>query len=981
LTVLLILILILANTLVFTKGIAAQKGYFVKAGNPDKELAYLAIQGNKELDLYPLKPNIDTSSQIVLADYTEDSPSAQNNTTSTLEEITANGASTTQNLSLQGGVSFGSGIKVKELAEFQSSVLIQERLNVGTLSTFGGDLVAQQDATVYGSATINQDLTVGTKDLYVDTVTDRVGIGTKHPQRKLDVAGDAKIGGQLLVIEDTHLYDTLTVDGWTKMTGILNADGGIEVDGDRFIVDGKTGDVETKGSMTVEGQTNFNSQVNLSGDLVPSADNTRSLGSSLYRWKDLYLGPASLKIYNSIGANAEYMTLGFDSNVATLNITRDGSGTYRPFAINQNGSEIIRIINSRLGIGTTNPLYKLDVSGDARIQGGELYLSGIASSSSTTEGTLYYDTDDDQLKVYANGKWQADRSTATFIVAANDSQNKEKADYACDGTNDQTVIVAAVNALPAAGGTIKLLEGTYHIQGYAVVTRGNIAITGSGKGTILSIETPQAALYFSHDEQLTDISVSDLSIIDYDPIAHANGEQSHGISFSNVKRGKVINCYFKDIGDEAIEFATGSEYGLVANNSFDGCPSIEGSAISINSSNRILATGNTIEGGQAGAAISIETSGSTSSSENVISNNIIKDNIGSYAILLNTNQYSVNDTLISGNFIDHAGVSIGVSGSFDRDGISVIGNIINGNVNLEGDNILVQNNKIKYASGILLNINSGNSALVDGNIFSSTTSYAVRFSSVNGAVLSNNKIYDVGSAGVAACLANSCTGQIIAKGNYVSPNATATNAFQSFTIVTDNTIVGGCTQYAVTGGQIVSNNHFDHTIGTAAILQSSGATKAVVTGNRIIHPVGVGIYLYQTSDVMVSDNYIQDATTWAIDEGSTSDYNRIINNNVRNGNTNPIRYVGSNTIVKDNVGFATQNSGTSTISSGNTYTDVSHGIDTTPAISTINVVPTNSLGNANKFWTSDVGASTFRINTDLNPGDSTATFSWQIGSY
>jgi len=79
--------------------------------------------------------------------------------------------------------------------------------------------------------------------------------------------------------------------------------------------------------------------------------------------------------------------------------------------------------------------------------------------------------------------------------------------------------------------------------------------------------------------------------------------------------------------------------------------------------------------------------------------------------------------------------------------------------------------------------------------------------------------------------------------------------------------------------------------------------------------------------------------------------------------------------------YAKGNSGTATITSGNTYTDVFHGIDTTPAIGTIAVVPTNSLGNANKFWTSDVGASIFRINTDLDPGDSTATFSWQIGSY
>jgi len=44
-------------------------------------------------------------------------------------------------------------------------------------------------------------------------------------------------------------------------------------------------------------------------------------------------------------------------------------------------------------------------------------------------------------------------------------------------------------------------------------------------------------------------------------------------------------------------------------------------------------------------------------------------------------------------------------------------------------------------------------------------------------------------------------------------------------------------------------------------------------------------------------------------------------------------------------------------------------------------VPTNNLGSATKFWVSNVGATTFRINTDVNPGVTTATFNWQIGSY
>ncbi|MBU0577631.1 hypothetical protein KJ742_01630 [Patescibacteria group bacterium] len=45
------------------------------------------------------------------------------------------------------------------------------------------------------------------------------------------------------------------------------------------------------------------------------------------------------------------------------------------------------------------------VEGDLYVDGGEFYLTGTASSASTTEGTIYYDTDDDNLYVYANGGW------------------------------------------------------------------------------------------------------------------------------------------------------------------------------------------------------------------------------------------------------------------------------------------------------------------------------------------------------------------------------------------------------------------------------------------------------------------------------------------------------------------------------------------------------------------------------------------------
>lgn len=53
-------------------------------------------------------------------------------------------------------------------------------------------------------------------------------------------------------------------------------------------------------------------------------------------------------------------------------------------------------------------------------------------------------------------------STATLIIAASDSLHTERADYVCDGTDDDVQIQAAITALPASGGKIVLLEGNYY---------------------------------------------------------------------------------------------------------------------------------------------------------------------------------------------------------------------------------------------------------------------------------------------------------------------------------------------------------------------------------------------------------------------------------------------------------------------------------------------------------------------------------------
>ena len=54
-----------------------------------------------------------------------------------------------------------------------------------------------------------------------------------------------------------------------------------------------------------------------------------------------------------------------------------------------------------------------------------------------------------------------DAVTATILVAAYDSSNTQKADYSCDGNADQVQVQAALDALPAYGGKVVMLEGNY----------------------------------------------------------------------------------------------------------------------------------------------------------------------------------------------------------------------------------------------------------------------------------------------------------------------------------------------------------------------------------------------------------------------------------------------------------------------------------------------------------------------------------------
>ena len=61
----------------------------------------------------------------------------------------------------------------------------------------------------------------------------------------------------------------------------------------------------------------------------------------------------------------------------------------------------------------------------------------------------------------------------------------DQVDYLCDGTADDVEINAAIQALPAAGGEVVILDGTYNLTGSILVNKNNVTLSGNGRSTIL----------------------------------------------------------------------------------------------------------------------------------------------------------------------------------------------------------------------------------------------------------------------------------------------------------------------------------------------------------------------------------------------------------------------------------------------------------------------------------------------------------------
>jgi len=250
-------------------------------------------------------------------------------------------------------------------------------------------------------------------------------------------------------------------------------------------------------------------------------------------------------------------------------------------------------------------------------------------------------------------------SVATVIVSTTGD-----GDYNCDGTADEVEIQAAIDSLPAGGGVVSMREGTYNIDASIAIDDDNVALIGTGFGTII---------FLSANSDTDVIVIGDAIGTPHEGIIIQNlqidgnrANQTGGVNdalilvYLNATRIFIAHCYIHD----------GFEHGIYL----------------LNASNEtIISNSFIISNGDSGIGTSL-------CRGVIISNNYVSDNLGTGMFISDC-----RNILMEGNHVGNNNRGIDIAGiGLPRDN-SVIGNTI---INNTGDGVWVSaaNNRASIVS-------------------------------------------------------------------------------------------------------------------------------------------------------------------------------------------------------------------------------------------------------------------------------------------
>lgn len=280
------------------------------------------------------------------------------------------------------------------------------KLNVVGTANVSSDVRIGGNTTIVGNTSIqgsdhaiagNTNFDTGT--MFVDSVNDRVGLGTTTPDARLSIVGganvsvDLRVGGNTTIVGNVVVsgtghtiagntnFDagTLFVDGINNRVGVNNTapDAALKITGTANITAntwiggtaGIVGNVAIQGiSHTIAGNVNFDSGT----VFIDSVNNRIGLGTNAPNATIQVVGAANVSSALYVGGNGAIV-----GNVTI-------SGTTHTVAGNTNfdtNTLMVDGVNDRVGVGTATPDTKLQVAGAANVQNA-IYVGGNANFTS-----------------------------------------------------------------------------------------------------------------------------------------------------------------------------------------------------------------------------------------------------------------------------------------------------------------------------------------------------------------------------------------------------------------------------------------------------------------------------------------------------------------------------------------------------------------------------------------------------------------------
>jgi hypothetical protein len=212
-----------------------------------------------------------------------------------------------------------------------------------------------------------------------------VGIGTPSPGQSLDVIGSIRASSQLISTIPTGIAP-LSISS-TTLVNNLNAD----------LLDGLNSASSNTASTIVARDASGNfSAGTITAALSGNASTATTLQTARTLWGQSFDGSGNItgnltSVGNITGTGAVTLT----ATSGTLSLSATGSNI---ITIITNSTERIRIDSlGNLGIGTTNPSYKLDINSTDAIR---IPIGGTSQRPTATAGLIRYNSDLNQFEGY-----------------------------------------------------------------------------------------------------------------------------------------------------------------------------------------------------------------------------------------------------------------------------------------------------------------------------------------------------------------------------------------------------------------------------------------------------------------------------------------------------------------------------------------------------------------------------------------------------